>query len=233
MTDSPKKLSQKLMRKNRLSIAPSLKMLEELIQSYGFSIIKYNKYNNIQEVSELIKTLGIEDRISAENSFVYVDKNIKFVFINSDLKESEKITLLCHELGHICDKRLDAPNHIYSKIERESFANEFAHYLEHPSVLTKIISTFLKRKLVYIVTFVSLLLLATGGIYLAGNSQVKTVSSSQQAMPLTQSYYVTTTGIRYHKDFCKHVKYKTNTTQMIIEDAISKGYTPCLDCIGE
>ena len=232
MTDSPKKLSQRLMRQNRLSSTPSLKTLEELIQNNGFKIIEYNKYNNTSEVNELIQTLGIEDRLSTENSFVYVSGNIKFVFINADLKSSEKITLLCHELGHICDKRLDAPNHIYSKIEREDFANEFAHYLEHPTVLTKIISTFLKRKLVYILVFV-LLLLSTGGIYITSNPQVKDVFSAHEPTSLTQSYYVTTTGIRYHKDFCKHVKYKTNTTQMTIDDAISKGYTPCLDCIGE
>jgi len=232
MTDSPKKLSQKLMRKNQLSSTPSLKTLEELIQNNGFTIIEYNKYNNAQEVNELIQTLKIENQIATENSFVYVDRNIKFVFINSDLKPSEKITLLCHELGHICDTRLDAPNHIYSKIERESFANEFAHYLEHPSVLTKIISTFLKRKLVFILIFALSLLTATG-IYIGSNSQVTSVFSEHEPTSLTQSYYVTTTGIRYHKDFCKHVKYKTNTTQMTIEDAISQGYTPCLDCIGE
>ena len=232
MTDSPKKLSQKLMRKNRLTSTPSLKTLEELIQNNGFTIIEYNKYNNDPEVNELIQTLRIEDRISTENSFVYVDGNIKFVFINSDLKESEKITLLCHELGHICDKRLNAPNHIYSKIEREAFANEFAHYLDHPTVLTKIISTFLKRKLVYILTFM-LLFLVGSGIYITNNPQVKDVFMPHDSTSLTQPYYVTTTGIRYHKDFCKHVKYKTNTTQMTIDDAISQGYTPCLDCIGE
>ncbi len=232
MTDSPKKLSQKLMRKNRLSVAPSLKTLEELIQNNGFTIIEYNKYNNTSEVNELIQTLRLEYRISTENSFVYVDGNIKFLFINSDLKESEKITLLCHELGHICDKRLDAPNHIYSKIEQEAFANEFAHYLEHPSLLTKIISIFLRRKLVCILIFV-LLLLAAGGICITNTPQVKAVFSIHQSTALTQPYYVTTTGIRYHRDFCKHVKYKTNTTQMTIDKAISKGYTPCLDCIGE
>ncbi|MBO5066564.1 MAG: ImmA/IrrE family metallo-endopeptidase [Clostridia bacterium] len=232
MTDSPKKLSQKLMRKNRLSSTPSLKTLEELIQGNGFTIIEYNKYNNTPEVNELIQTLRIEDRISTENSFVYVDGNIEFVFINSDLKLSEKTTLLCHELGHICDTRLDAPNHIYSRIERESFANEFAHYLEHPTVLTRIISTFLKRKLVFILIFALSLLTATG-IYIVSNSQATSVFSAHEPTSLTQSYYVTTTGIRYHKDFCKHVKYKTNTTQMTIDDAISQGYTPCLDCIGE
>jgi hypothetical protein len=232
MTDSPKKISQKLMRKNRLSSAPDLNVLEKLIQDNGFTIIEYNKYNNTSEVNELIQTLRIENRISTENSFVYLDGNIKFVFINSDLKPSEKITLLCHELGHICDKRLDAPNHLYSKIEREVFANEFAHYLEHPSLLTKTFSTFLKRKLVCILILVLILLSATG-IYIGSNPQVKAVFSTQQSADLTQPYYVTTTGIRYHKNFCKHVRHKTNTTQMTIDDAISQGYTPCLDCIGE
>lgn len=232
MTDSPQKLSQKLMRKNRLSSTPSLKALEELIQSNGFKIIKFNKYKNIPEVTELIQALRLEDKVSTENSFVYISGNIKFVFINSDLKESEKITLLCHELGHICDKRLDTPNNAYSKIEREAFANEFAHYLKHPSLLTKITSIFLRHRLVCILVLV-LLLLAAGGIFITSTSQVKAVFRTQQSAALNQPYYVTTTGIRYHKNFCKHIKYKTNTTQMTIAEAISKGYTPCLDCIGE
>lgn len=232
MTDSPKKISQKLMRKNRLISAPDLNALEKLIQDNGFTIIEYNKYNNTPEVNELIQTLKIENRISTENSFIYLDGNIKFVFINSDLKPSEKTTLLDHELGHICDKRLDAPNHLYSKIEREAFANEFAHYLEHPSILTKIISTFLKRKVVCILSF-ALLLLAVVSICIINNSQARAVFSTRESAYLTQPYYVTTTGIRYHKNFCKHVKQKTNTTQMTIDDAISQGYTPCLDCIGE
>ncbi len=232
MTDSPKKLSQKLMRKNRLNTAPSLKDLKKLIQDSGFTIIEYNKYNNTPEVNELIQTLGIQDKVSAENSFVYITENIKLVFINSDLKPSEKVTLLDHEFGHICDKRLDAPNHTYSKIERESFANEFAHYLEHPSVLTKIISTFLKRKFVCIVGF-ALILISIVSIFITTNPQVKSVFLTRDSAYLAQPYYVTTTGIRYHKNFCKHVKYKTNTTQMTIDEAISQGYTPCLDCTGE
>lgn len=232
MTDSPKKLSQKLMRKNRLSSPPSLEALEKLITDNGFTLIEYNKYNNTPEVNELIQTLHIENKISTENSFVYVDKNIKFVFINADLKPSEKITLLCHELGHICDKHLGEPEHLYSKIEREDFANEFAHYVAHPSAATKIISSFLRRKLVYILIFI-LTILSAAGIYIGSNSQVTSVFSTQSSESLTQPYYVTTTGIRYHKDFCKHVKYKTNTTQMTIDEAISQGYTPCLDCIGE
>jgi len=229
MNDSPKKLSQKLMRKNRISSLPSLKILEELIQNNGFKIIEYNKYSNISEVNELIQTLGLEDRISVENSFVYVDGNVKFLFINSDLKESEKTTLLCHELGHICDKRIDAPNHIYSSIEREEFANEFAHYIIHPTLFTKIISTFLKYKLVCILSLI-LILASASGIYIFHNSSV-----IQAFLPnnINDEYYVTPSGEKYHKDFCKHVKYRTTSSQITITEAVSKGYKPCLDCIGE
>ena len=174
MTDSPKKLSQKLMRKNRLSTSPDLNTLEKLIKDNGFTIIEYNKYDNTSEVNELIQTLGIENRIPNENSFIYMTENIKLVFINSYLKPSEKVTLLNHELGHICDKRLEAPGHIYSKIEREAFANEFAHYLEHPSVMTKIISTFLKRKLVFILSFALLLLAGVSICIVQSLHQVRT-----------------------------------------------------------
>ena len=232
MIDSPKKISQRLMRRNCLSSAPDLNTLEKLIEDNGFTIIKYNQYNNAYEVNDLIKTLGIENRISTENSFVYINNAIKFVFINSDLKTSEKITLLCHELSHICDKNLDVPYHLYSHIEREAFANEFAHYIEHPSILTKIASLFLRRKLVIILTIV-LLLLSAAGIYAWQNSYVVDVFFQRESSSITQNYFVTTTGKRYHKSFCKHVKYKTNTTRKTIDEAISEGYTPCLDCIGE
>lgn len=233
MTDSPKKLSQKLMRKNRLSSAPSLKTLENLIQNSGFTIIEFNKYNNTPEVNEIIQTLGIEDRILSENSFVYIDRNIEFVFINADLKTSEKTILLCHELGHICDKRINEPRHIYSHIEREHFANEFAHYMEYPSFLTKIVSTFLRRKLICTLILV-LLFLAIGGICVKYNPmQTGDVFSSHQSAEPNRLYYVTDSGKRYHKDFCKHIKYKTNKIQVTLNEAVSRNYTPCLDCIGE
>lgn len=227
MTNSPKKLSQKLMVKNRLSSTPDHNTLEKLIKDNGFKIIEYNQYHNTTEVSELIQALKVENQISTQNSFVYIDGNIKFVFINSDLKESEKTILLCHELGHIYDKNLGAPEHLYSKIERESFANEFAHYLEHPTTPTKIISIFLKHKLIC-----SLILIFTfaSAIYISHRFSV--IQAFSPHITITE-YYVTPAGEKYHRDFCKHVKYKTTASQMTITDAIAEGYTPCLDYIGE
>lgn len=230
MTDSPKRISQILIIKNHLGTKPSLKILKNIIEANEFTIIEYNKYNNSEEVSTLIKQLHIEDRISSENSFLYINGKIKFIFLNSDLKESDKIIVLCHEIGHIFDIHISDSDYSYSSVEREDFANEFSHYLRHPSLLTKLISFFLRWKFACILALASLFLFASVFYINQDNSTTTPVFSPVES---SGEYYVTSAGEKYHKSFCKHVKYKTNVSQIDIEDAISKGYNPCLDCIGE
>lgn len=161
MINSPKKISQNLIIKYKLSSAPTLGILKQIVEDSGFKLIEYNKYNNNKEVATLISHLHIEDRISSENSFLYINGKIKFIFLNSDLKESDKIIVLCHEIGHIFDIHISDSDYSYSSVEREDFANEFSHYLRHPSLLTKLISFFLRWKFACILALASLFLFAS------------------------------------------------------------------------
>lgn len=231
MTNIPRKISQKLIIKNGLSSKPDLKTLKKLIENSGFTLVEYNRYNNSDDVNALIKKLNIENILAAQNSFVYISGNIRLVFLNIDLTDSDKAIVLCHELGHIWDQHIEVPNHLYSKVERENYANEFAHYLRHPSLMTKIVSTFLRHKLACILVL-SLMTASIPAVCISHNSHT-TDMALQNTISASETYYVTSSGQKYHKGFCKHVKYRTNTSQLLLSEAKSKGYTPCLDCIGE
>ena len=58
--------------------------------------------------------------------------------------------------------------------------------------------------------------------------QVANVSESAENL-----YYVTSSGRKYHRKFCFMLKSRTNIIEYTLEDAIEKGYTACLFCIGE
>lgn len=231
MTNIPRRISQKLMIKNGLSSKPDLETLKKLITDSGFTLIEYNRYNNTDDVNALIKQLNIENMLAAQNSFVYTSGNIRLVFLNIDLADSDKAIVLCHELGHIWDQHIEVPNHLYSKVERENYANEFAHYLRHPTPITRIVSTFIRHKLTYILVL-SLLIVSIPVIFISHTNHTVDIAF-HNTVSAPEAYYITSSGHRYHRGFCKHVKYRTNTSQLLLSEAKSKGYTPCLDCIGE
>lgn len=142
MDNSPKKIAKRILMHNRIISSPDINILQKLITSNGFTIVPYNKYSNTNDTSDLIEKLNIENMIATKDSFMYLSENIRLVFINDDLSVSDKEILLRHELGHICDPNINLPDHQYSKIKREDFANEFSHHLEHPSFIIKTISFF-------------------------------------------------------------------------------------------
>ncbi len=232
MDNTPKKIANKILLHTCITSNPDISILQKLITSNGFTIIPYNKYSNTNDTNDLIEKLNIENMIATKDSFMYLSENIRLVFINADLSIPDKEILLRHELGHICDPNINLPDHLYSKIKREDFANEFSHYLEHPTFIIKIISTFLKYKL-FIILGALLVIISAFGIYFEHNNKPSIPSSANNAIIESDIYYVTPTGSRYHRDCCKHIKYRNNALQVSLNDAEKDGYSPCLDCIGE
>jgi len=145
MINLPKIASSKLIFKNRLGSGLSLEALEQLVADSGFILIEYSRYDNNNDVKTLIHKLGLETSLAKTNSLIYSTSKIKLLFINKDLSETDKIILLRHELGHIYDTHLNMPNHLYSNIERELYANEFAHYLAYPPVWVRLCSLFFRN----------------------------------------------------------------------------------------
>ena len=143
--NSPKHIALKTLIKNKNYFSNSYVDLQRIIESNQFTIIEYKKHANSEAVFELIKRLGVENEIEQNDSFLYIKNNLKFLFINVDIPDEDKCSLLRHELGHICDPDLKNRNVHYSKIKKEEFANEFSYYIKNPGICCMIYIFIIKK----------------------------------------------------------------------------------------
>lgn len=229
MNKTAKKLAHKILIKYTLRNDRDYNNIADVIEKQGFVLIFFKKDNNTSEVSECIKKLHLEDQIQHNNSFIYLNNNLKLVFINSDLSDEDKYILLCHELGHILDPSLQNSNFSYFKIQNEEFANEFSYHLQNPGICIKLRLSKLFRIALFLFFIVCLLFIARFGLSNAKNSlpTSTTINSDERS-------YVTSHGEKYHKSFCIIIKNRTNLkTYSSSAEAEKDGYKPCLLCIGE
>ena len=208
--------------------------LYEIVTEKGFEIIEYKKYNNSLELKTLINSLHLEKDIQESNCFLYYNENLKLLFINQDVPDEDKITLLSHEVGHIYDDHFLDSEIKYSKVKRENFANEFSHYLTKPFFAVKSFAFILKKPLFCLIIFMILTFAgftSSNALDLFEQNPAPNVSSDNAAENV---FYVTASGKKYHRGFCKHVKNRTNIKAFYSsEDVTAEGYEPCLDCIGD
>ncbi len=229
MNKTAKQLAYKTLQKYKLRNSRNFNDITNIIEKQGFIVIPFKKCNNAEDVSACVEKLHLEEIIKNKDSFIYLSNNLKLVFINSDLSDEDKYILLCHELGHILDPSLQNSNFTRFKIQNEEFANEFSYHLQNPSLLIRLKSSkFFKPVLI---SLFSICLLIVCSIWLINVSKNFFVVNSTN---ITETYYVTSSGKRYHRDFCIIVKNRTSITEYkTLEDVKSNGYTPCLLCIGE
>lgn len=234
--NSAKRIAFKALIQNRLYSLPDYDELKQIIEFNQFTVINYKKHSNSEYVSELIKRLRIEDEIFHNDSFIYWQENLRFVFLNEDISADDKRALLCHELGHILDPDIRNFSANYSKIKKEEFANEFSCYVKSPSILCRLCVFIIKNfklllSTILLITFFSMLLmLKTSSPYESVNSVTRGISTTTNS---DNMYYVTKSGQRYHRKFCIIVKTRKSLTEYTLHEAISAGYTPCLICFPE
>ena len=229
--NSARRIAFKTLIQNKLYSLPDCDELERIIESNQFTIINYKKYNNSEYVSELIKNLRIENEIERSDSFLYWKENLRFVFLNADVSDEDKRTLLCHELGHILDP--DIRNSNNSKIKKEEFANEFACFIKNPSILSRL-CVFIIKNLKFLLTIILLIACFSGFLLLKSSPPYERTASVTKGISTTPNsdtmYYVTKSGVRYHQKHCIIVKTRKNLTEHTLHEAIDAGYTPCLIC---
>lgn len=233
INNSPKHIALKTLIKHKLYLLNNYTDLRCIIESNQFTIIEYKKHTNSEPVSELIKRLRVEKEIEQNDSFLYINNNLKFVFINADISDEEKCSLLRHELGHICDPDLKNTSSQNTRIKREEFANEFSCFAKNSGIRLKIYVFLMKKwKLLVAVMAVIACLLGvafiTNTLIIPPAKPVTAVVSSYVNSDST--YYVTSTGKKYHLKHCIIIKYKNNLTEIKITDAINEGYKPCMLC---
>ena len=233
----PKHIAFKTLIKNKHYLLNRYIDLQRIIESNQFMIIEYKKHANSEHVTELIKRLKIENEIEQNDSFIYVKNNIKFVFINADNSDEEKCALLRHELGHISDPNFKSSYMHYSRIKKEEFANEFSCYIKNPGVCFMSYMFIIKnwKQLVVLIPLIICILVFAfiNTSQTVSSPKPKTESTSTNVISESISedvYYVTPSGKKYHKNNCIIIKYKNNLTELRLNDAVNRGYSPCLIC---
>ena len=228
----PKRIAHKTLIKHKHYSFNNYIDLKRIVESNQFTIIEYKKHANSAHVSELIKRLQIENEIQQNDSFLYINNNLKFVFLNSDISDDDKCCLLRHELGHIYDPDLKSSEIGHSNVKKEEFANEFSFYIKNPGAVFTF-KLFLMRRwklLLSILTLTACLL----GLFVMINSLVirpaKSVTDTSTSKISDNIYYVTSSGKKYHRKFCVAIKYRTNLTEYTLKEAVDAGYEPCLIC---
>ena len=231
--NSPKHIAFKTLIKHKLYLLNYYNDLKRIIESNQFTIIEYKKHTNQEHVCELIKRLGVENEIEQNDSFLYVKNNLKFLFINSEVSEEDKCSLLRHELGHIYDSDLKNDDINYSKIKKEEFANEFSFYIKNPSIGFKL-KVLVMKKWSLLVSIIMLIVCVLGLSFMVNSIIIKPTKSVTTDATISENsnstYYVTSAGKKYHRKHCVAIKYKNNLTEIKLYDAISNGYKPCMIC---
>ena len=229
----PKRIALKTLLKHKCYALKYYAELQRIIELHQFTIIPYKKHANTEEVSELIKRLRIENEIEQNDSFLYINQNLKLVFINRDVPEEERCALLRHELGHICDPDFLNPDMQNSKIKKEEFANAFSCYAKNPGICFRFI-VFLMKKWKLFVALMALIVCILGWLFVI-NPRInpKTIPAAGEGANHAASdrvYYVTIAGEKFHQKHCIIIKYKNNLTEIALNEALTDGYKPCMIC---
>ena len=231
-----KEKALKILIQNKLYSLINYNDLQRIIEYNQFTIIEYKKHSNSETVSELIKRLRIENEIEHSDSFLYINNNLKFLFINADISDEDKCAILRHELGHILDPDLKNNNPQNSRIKKEEFANEFSCYIKNPGIIFKFY-LFIIKKWKLLVGMIALIACFLGLLVMINSliiQPAKPVTSDETTHIISDStYYVTSSGKKYHRKNCIIIKYRYNLTKIKLSDTINKGYKPCLICIPE
>lgn len=196
--------------------------LINVLEKQGYTVVFFNSIYNDSDVSNIIQALNLEDYILSNRGFTYANDKYRLVFINEDLSEEERIVLLAHEEGHIYCNHTTTNMIIGNDVLQEYEANEFAHYLLHPTKLTKTKLAIKRKKKLSIAILFAVVLVGIG-------TTVGVVVSNQQSYQ--GNYYITETGSSYHKKDCMLIKNKNNVKKLTKKDYDSKKYKPCEVCL--
>ncbi len=197
---------------------PSVRDLEKMLESLGFTIIEFNPFSNDENTSLLISALDLTRETSVHKAFTYHDSDYRLVFIQNHLSDKEKAVLLAHEIGHIECGHMGKNVIMGQGITDEWEANEFSHHLLSPDLSDKAVRV-IKKHNGRIVMITSTVVLAAA-MFFAGYAFWGTQSGA---------YYVTPSGAKYHRKDCMYVKGRTDIRKISKEEM--KSYSPCKVCL--
>lgn len=218
--NTPKMIAHQILQDERISRV-TLDNLVYFIEKRGFEIIDFSRIEDNNEATRIMMERFQLTEVSRQNSaFLYVQGDLHYVFLDESMSANDKLYALAHELGHICLEHTRAGSFVHGTFEQEHEANEFAHYLLHPSVRISVIAWATEHKIwtAAIVLAVVLLIAAIP------------VTMYVQSKIYHDYYFVTDSGEHYHMEDCFYIQGK-DVHRMTKEEFESGNYTPCKICI--
>lgn len=176
----------------------------QYLERIGWKVVLFNTPSG----DDLIHKLGLEDLAKHSSGFVYDVGLLKYVFINGEISERDKIIVTLHETGHIFLKQDLSVHDKVNELDAWKFA---ADVFYHKRILAK--------RLVACIVCAALTL----GAHSAFLNAEKTIDET--------NVYVTSSGHKYHTANCHYIKGKQTTKLEKAEAEVT--YEPCKICIGE
>ncbi|MBE6765151.1 MAG: ImmA/IrrE family metallo-endopeptidase [Ruminococcaceae bacterium] len=219
------------------------------LEKQGYTVVEYSRISNQPDVETLLTSIGLKDFSRTVRAFYYHDNNIRVVFVEENLSDSERLVLLAHEQGHIlCDPYHKGKDR--SDIMCERSAAEFAHYLTVGSVSSKMSKFAIRNKKLLLAAAAVLAVAAVGSavaLGISGNGDTAVSAADPERVTTAQTdsinepniyladdaqYFVTIHGKKYHRENCSYIKGKV-VTGLTLEQCEDSGYEPCSYCIEE
>lgn len=209
--------AKSLLRKYKLGKI-TLDNLVFIIEDQGYEIIEYS----LNEKHNILSSLNLENYSQGCKAFSYNGNGLKLVFIRDDTSANEKTYVLSHELGHIACGHMKGNGTSPLDVEEEREANEFAHYILHPDMITLAVAKYHENKKLAIITMVVVACLLIA---------IPLVSFLVKQGSYYGEFYVTEAGVCYHEKNCIFVKDKKNVSRLTEGDYYSGKYDPCQICL--
>ena len=198
--------------------------LSKAIEAQGYTIVKYSRIYNSEDVEQLLDALGVKALSLTTGAFTYAGKNHRIVFLEEGHSEEEELVLLAHEEGHIfCGHMKSMSGICGEEVMNEYEANTFAHYILKNSLFRSICVTLSIHKIKAIVCGIILFLVVALAFGVISYSAL-TANAGE--------YCRTRSGSRYHLPGCDTIQgYKV--TYNTAENFERIGVTPCSVCLGD
>ena len=221
MNKKIKKKANEFIKFNQLK-SITVDSLSEVIKKQGYILILFDKMLNSSDVETIVNNLNLQEYVLRSRGFTYTDNNYRLLFLNENLSDEEKVLVLAHEIGHIVFNHIKSGTVIGNDVIEEYEANEFAHYLLNPNLMSKTkIMVFSHKRTIIIISIILLIVLLTG----------ITIPIVKKCRSQYGDYYVTDSGSKYHKKECIFVKDKKNVSKLIKEDFEAGLYDACDMCL--
>ena len=223
MTTETKRLAHRFLKEYKVKEI-SLNRITEIIRSQGYKIIRFGKAYNDENIEILINGLELNGYVQACSAFTYSDDKYRLVFLEDNISDEEALILLTHEEGHIYSEHFGETVIAGQNTLDEFEANEFTHYVLHPTAINKAITFVSKNKIVSTILSIFIVLIIGGSIATPIVLKHQTYYGN---------YYVSPSGTRYHKENCFYIRDKQTKKRVTKEDIENRHLEPCKVCLPE